>query len=159
MLYILKYILLKEEHYFNGEEAIHKMMETAQRSFHLPVLRIWCGHSSCYITHLQGYAPPVTIQGWCRRGRRAGKVRGGADVRAARTGGFRGRSFPVDLWHRRTPFDIRCGLTHIFDWKGKKHCLVNTKTVKTSLFTFTWPCNSLYSQYLKLYRSLILSCF
>lgn len=36
MLYILKWILLKEENYSKGKEATPKIMETAQRGFHLP---------------------------------------------------------------------------------------------------------------------------
>lgn len=41
----------------------------------LPVLRVWCGHGSGYITHLEWYAPPVALQRQGGLGGRAGRVR------------------------------------------------------------------------------------
>lgn len=87
---------------------------------HLPVLRVWCGHGSGYITHLEWYAPPVALQRQGGLGRRAQRVRKGGDGSAAKAGRFRRGGFPSDLWHGGPLSDVRCCLAHVFDCAWRK---------------------------------------
>lgn len=88
----------------------------------LPVLRVRCGHGSGYVTHLEWYAPPVTLwrEEGLSRGARGVRDGGGGDGRSAETRGLGRQSFPANLRHRGAPFDVWGGLTHVLYWNNKK---------------------------------------
>lgn len=88
----------------------------------LPVVRVRRGHGSSYVTHLEGYAPPVTLrrqEGLCR-GTRGVRDGGRGDGRAAETRGLGRQGFPANLRHRGAPFDVRGGLTHVLHCNKKR---------------------------------------
>lgn len=76
----------------------------------LPVLRVRRGHGPGNVTHLERYAPPVTLWSWGARGGRDGRWGNG---RGAEARGLGRQSFPADLRHRGAPFHVRRGLTHV----------------------------------------------